>query len=99
MTLSPGDNIPELKAEFDRIEAEHPRKAAEIAYVLARLYKDDGERELSVQYAKKSVDLFEQVGVNTLEDAAAIYTVLANVCLPSYIHQDVVRARFPEYHL
>ena len=99
MTLSSDDSIPELKTEFDRMEVEYPRKAAEIAYVLARLYEDDGQRELSEQYAKKSVDLFEQVGVNTLEDAAAIYTVLANVCLPSYIHQDVVRARFPEYHL
>jgi DNA topoisomerase IB len=99
MNLTSSVNIPELKAEFNSIEAEFPRRAAEIAYVLARLYRDAGKRELSEKYARKSVELFEQVGINTLEDAAAIYTVLADVCLPSYIHQDVVRKAFPEFRL
>lgn len=99
MTKALSDKISEVMAEFQRLEPENPRQAAELAYVLARLYKEADKRDLSEQYARRSIKLFEQVGVNTLEDAAAHYTVVADVCIPSYIHQDVVRQRFSEYHL
>jgi len=99
MTKAITDRISEVRADFKSKEEEFPREAAELAYVLARLYREAGKPELAEKYAGKSVSLFEALGVNTLEDAASRYTVVADVCLPSYIHQDVVRHAFPEFRL
>lgn len=93
------DRVKELEEEFQRTETEHPRQAAEIAYVLACVYRDAGMRDKAEQYARQSIKLFEQVGITTLQDAAAQYTVLADIALPSYIHEDVVRQAFREYQL
>ncbi|SRR6266702_7246998 len=98
--MSAPEQVREAEAEFKLLMAvENPRKAAEAAYVVARLYQDLGKLDLSEQYAKQSIALFEQIGVNTLEDAAAHYIKLAGVQLPNFIHEGVVRNTFPEYCL
>src|SRR5690349_12528249 len=89
----------DLEVDFKDLVIRDPRRAAEIAYVIARLHRNFGDVEMAQHYAKKSIELFESVGINTLNDAAAHYTVLADVVLPSLIHQDVVREIFSEYHL
>ncbi|SRR5258708_5780577 len=93
------ESLGELEAEFNRLETLNPRKAAELAYVAAHLYKNAGKRDLSQHYAKKSIALFEKTGVNSLEEAASHYTILCGVNLPSYIHENVVRHDFADYDL
>lgn len=73
-----------------------PRRAAEVAYVLARRYQAEGENEKAKDAAAESIALFDRCPGDSLEDCAARYTVLAGIALPSIIHSDVVRARFPE---
>ena len=93
------ERVLKTEAEFKRLEFTSPRKAAELAYVAAKLYREAGMHDESRDYAKKSIALFESSGVNSLDDAAARYTTYADVVLPSYIHQDVVRHAFSEYNL
>jgi len=99
MTNAISERILEAEAEFNRLEFTEPRKAAELAYVAAKLYKQEGRSDESKEYAKKSIAIFERIGINSLEDAAAHYVSFADVVLPSYIHEDVVRHAFPEFHL
>ena len=93
------DRILKVESELKRTESISPRAAAELAYVAAKLYKEAGMRDESKEYARKSIALFESIGINSLEDAAAHYTTFADIVLPSFIHQDVVRHTFPEFHL
>src|SRR4051794_3854144 len=94
------ERIREVEAEFRLVSAlENTRQAAEVAYVAAILYQEIGESEQSEYYAQKSVLLFERAGVTTIEDAYSRYNILAGVTIPALIHEDVVRARFPKFHL
>jgi hypothetical protein len=50
--MSITEQIHEAEAEYRHMQAiEHQRKAAEAAYVLARLYQEAGDTEMSKQYA------------------------------------------------
>jgi hypothetical protein len=95
-----GERIKEVEAEFRLVLAlENTRQAAEVAYVAAKLYQEIGELEQSEYYAQQSVRLFERSGVTTIEDAYSRYNILAGVSIPGLIHEDVVRAQFPQFHL
>jgi acetylornithine/succinyldiaminopimelate/putrescine aminotransferase len=67
--MSITEQIHEAEAEYRHMQAiEHQRKAAEAAYVLARLYQEAGDTEMSKQYARQSIALFTQAGgTDTLE--------------------------------
>jgi hypothetical protein len=94
------EQIREAEAELSLAKAtENKHKAAEASYVVARLYRDLGNVELAKQYARESFVLFEQLSINTLEDATPQYFSLAGIQLPNLIHEAVVRSTFPEYHL
>ena len=93
------ERIRETELDFGRLVKVAPRRAAEIAYALARLYRDAGMQDASRRYAIQSIDLFEHVGVNTLEEAAACHAEIAGVCIPSYIHEGVVRSAFADLGL
>jgi hypothetical protein len=94
--MSITEQIHEAEAEYRHMQAiEHQRKAAEAAYVLARLYQEAGDTEMSKQYARQSIALFIQAGgTDTLEGATPRYTSLAGVQLPNLIHEGVVRQAF-----
>ena len=70
-----------------------PRKAAEVAYVLAKLHLDDGNVEKATHFGQESIRLFDGCEMETLKNCAAHYTVLEGIALPEIIHQDVVRDR------
>lgn len=89
-------SLDELLSMLDEQRATDPRGAAEVAYVIARRYEADGDRERANRAAADSIALFERCPSDTLEDCAARYTVLAGIPLPSFIHSDVVRASFPQ---
>ena len=88
-------SLEELQAMLDEHRTSDPRRAAEIAYVLARRCQDDGDGERANRIAAESIFLFGLCPADTLEDCAASYSVLAGIALPSIIHVDVVRSRFP----
>ena len=82
-----------LEKTFDSMKDVDPRKAAEIAYVLAKLNLNKGSIEKATHFGRKSIQLFGECEMETLEDCAAHYTVLEGVVVPEIIHQDVVRDR------
>lgn len=92
MTREIGE-IRELEKELRELQEINPRRAAEIAYVLARLFLNRGKRKKATQYGRESIRLFDQCKMETEEDCAAIFVTLAGIALPDLIHQKVVRNR------
>lgn len=82
-----------LEKDFDNMKDVDPRKAAEVAYVLAKLHLDDGDIEKATHFGQESIRLFDGCEMETLRDCATHYTVLEGVVLPDIIHQKVVRNR------
>ncbi|MGH7801092.1 MAG: hypothetical protein ACREOW_10780 [Thermodesulfobacteriota bacterium] len=87
---------PNLEETYEKLKATDPRRAAEVAYVLAVINKQNRNLEKARLFAIKSIELFQSLDIRTLEDAAARFVVLNNVALPSYIHEDVVRERLKD---
>jgi len=84
---------PALEKDFDNMKDVDPRKAAEVAYVLAKLHLDDGDIEKATRFGQESIRLFDKCEMETLKDCATHYTILEGVVLPDIIHQDVIRNR------
>jgi hypothetical protein len=82
-----------LEKQLDDLRESNPRKAAEVAYVLARLHLNSGDTERATNYGRESIWLFDQCRMETMEDCASQFVTLAGVALPSLIHQNVVRDR------
>ena len=77
----------DLKSDDD------PRRAAEVAYVIAVLCRDKDEKERAGSFAQESIRLFGLCSTKTMEESAPRYITLGGVSLPSFIHGGVVRAR------
>jgi hypothetical protein len=82
-----------LEETFERLKQVDKRRAAEIAYVLAVLMFEERDVERATNYGRESIKLFEELNIQTLDQAAARYVVLNGVALPDYIHEWVVRDR------
>ena len=89
----------ELQEKLDALKETEPRKAAEIAYVLARLSLDAGDGDQATKFGQESIRLLDQCEMQTTEQCAAHYVTLAGIALPSYFHQDVVRDRLKSLNL
>ncbi|MBT9132760.1 MAG: hypothetical protein DDT33_01289 [Firmicutes bacterium] len=87
---------PDIEATYKRLKGADPRRAAEAAYVIAVISKRQGDFTRAKQFAKESIQLFESLNIQTLEEAAARYLELNGVFLPEYIHENVVRDRFKD---
>ena len=83
----------QLLERFYALKRDNPREAAEIAYVIASKFKDDGEPAKAAQFGRVAIQLLDGCEMETLEQCAAINTVVEGVSLPSYFHQEVVRDR------
>lgn len=83
----------ELEAMYEGFLQTNPRKAAEVAYVLAKRALDAGQNERVKHYGREALRLFDKFPMLTIEECAAHFTVLGGVALPSLIHQDVVKSR------
>lgn len=84
------DNIENV---FTQKKVDNPREAAELAYVIAMSAKATGNNDKAIQYGKESVELFDQLNVQTLEECATKFVVVNGVAMPELIHADVVRDR------
>ena len=67
-----------------------------MAYVIAVISKRQDNLARAKQFAKESIQLFENLNIQTLEEAAARYLELNYVFLPHYIHENVVRDAFKD---
>jgi tetratricopeptide (TPR) repeat protein len=72
------------------------RNAAEYAYTIAVVARKQGNKEKAKEYAKKSIEIFNEINIQTLEEVAAINNVIDNVVIPELIHEDVVLFNFKE---
>ncbi len=89
----------ELEKDLAELRETNPRKAAEIAYVLARLYLQDSDTDRAAHFGRESISLFDQCEMNTEQDCAARFVTLAGIALPDLIHQEVVRDRLKPLQL
>jgi len=85
--------IQNIEQEFDKMKNEDARKAAELAYVIAKIAKNNGDTEKAAQFGKESIRLFDELDVQTQEECAAKYVTVNGIALPDLIHADVVRDR------
>jgi XTP/dITP diphosphohydrolase len=89
----------QLESDYQKIKKTNPRKAAEMAYVLARLYLEDKNFGKATEYGKQSISLFDKCKMNTITECSAIHTILCGIVLPDLIHQDIVRNRLSPLQL
>jgi len=82
-----------LEQTLDSMREVDPRNAAEHAYVLAQLYKKDGDDGKAVQFGQEAIELFDKCQMDTAEECSARNVVIEGVTLPDLIHQGVVRSR------
>ena len=60
---------------------------AEVCFLLMRYYKNVRNAEEAKRFGRESIRNFEQLGIETLEEAIPFLDWL----LPDYVHEDVVR--------
>ncbi|AWK09579.1 hypothetical protein DDQ41_12350 [Streptomyces spongiicola] len=86
----------ELEAIFQQELATNRWAAAESAYALASLYRDEGDWEKSREWVKQCLRLLEGFPADTMEQVATTRTSVGGVQLPNHLHEGVVRERFGE---
>lgn len=86
-------SIRELERLFVNLKQDDPRRAAEVAFVLANKYLDAEETESAKTFGLESMRLFGLCKTDTLEACASLYRNLGGVNLPGLIHAGVVRNR------
>lgn len=87
---------PDLESTFDILKKRDRRRAAEVAYVLAVLAKRREDFAEAKSFANESIKIFESLKTESLEDCVARFHILNEVCLPDYIHEDVVKDRLSD---
>jgi hypothetical protein len=88
-----GEVIPNIENVYEEMKLSDPRKAAEIAYVIAMIAKANGDNEKTLKFSRESVKLLDELNVQTMEECATHYSVLNGIGLPEFIHSDMVRER------
>ncbi len=71
----------------------NPKKAAEIAYVIAKNAKNNGNSYKATEFGKECIRLLDIVNPQTMEECAPLLTVVNGIALPEFLHQDVVKDR------
>lgn len=92
-TKTTGLNIPNIEDVYEKMKVSDPRKAAEIAYVIAMKAKAEGDNDKAAKFGRESVRIFDELNVQTMEECASYYTVVNGISLPDLIHSDVVKNR------
>ena len=85
--------IENIEQEFKKIKMQEPRRAAELAYVIAAIAKKEGNIDKALTYGKESVSLFDGLKIETQEECAAMFVTVNGIALPDLIHSDVVKDR------
>jgi hypothetical protein len=88
--------IHNLESYYADLKTKDPRRAAEILYALAVINKSKGKLEDAKKYVIESIELFESLNIQTLEESASLYSIVNGVVIPDYIHEGVVRDRLSD---
>lgn len=88
-----GTVIENIEDVYEKMKVSDPRKAAEIAYVIAMKAKAKGDNEKAIRFGKESVRILDELNVQTMEECATFYVVLNGIGLPEFIHSDMIRDR------
>lgn len=72
---------------------EELKEQAEQLYAKAMLCAQEGNTAPARYYGREAIRLYQQYGVETLEDACPTQMQVLGVNLPDIMHQDVVRER------
>jgi hypothetical protein len=83
-----------LEKEFREQLQVDERNAAEFAYAIAMLAKNQGNLSKARDYAKQCIQIFEKLNIKTLEQAAAKNITIKGIPIPGLIHEKVVEDRF-----
>lgn len=90
------NTIKKLEKKFNEEYEIDKRNAAEVAYVIASLAKQNRDFEKAKIYALKAIEIFEILNIKTLEEAAARNDIIEGVVIPELIHEGVIRERFKD---
>ncbi len=83
-----------VEKKFRSLKVHNPREAAEYAYALAVIFKNQGNMRKARQFAKASIDLFDENQGKNPNDYAPQNVTIGDVPMPSsYIHSGVVKDR------
>lgn len=83
----------ELETKIASLKEDNPREAAEHAYALAMLHKEDGNDDQAVRFGQESISLFDLCETDTIEDCCSRNQFIDGIPIPDLIHQGVVRNR------
>lgn len=73
-----------------------PTARAELSFALAELYAEEGQTELSIQWASKCVDAVAEAGTGSVASGRMIQRIGGQVLLPDHIHDGTLRERLAE---
>lgn len=83
----------QIEKRFHKMKDKNPKKAAELAYVIAMNAKHNGNEQKAIEFGKECLRLLDIVGPQTMEECTPIFTTINGVALPEFLHQDVVKDR------
>lgn len=86
--------ILDLEAAFDRELVADKGMAAETAYAIATMYRDEGDVEAARKWLGILRGLLAGFPSDTLEQTATRRMTVAGVMIPEHLHDGVVVARF-----
>lgn len=86
-------SIGELEAAFARELATDRWAAAETAYTLAVRYRKIWEPKRAGEWARRAIDLLDELPSDSLDQVASRRITVGGVTLPSYLTADLVRIR------
>lgn len=79
---------------YDETHKRYTRKQhAEDYYALAVQHLQAGKYQMARKFADISIYFYEQVNIETIEDAAPTRPIVRGVNMPDIMHEDVVRER------
>jgi hypothetical protein len=67
------------------------KQHAEGYYALAVNHLQEGKSEMAKKFADISIYFYEEIGINTIEDAAPTMPIVRGVIMPDIMHADVVK--------
>lgn len=85
-----------LEKKFDIEYQINKRNVAEISYAIAVIARNNGDLQKAKKYAQVAISIFEELNVQTIEDAAARNNIIEGIVIPELIHENVVRERFKD---
>jgi len=66
------------------------KKVAELAYALAMIAKNMGEKDLKEHYGYKSMEIYKVLNVRTIDDACPYHRRIKDIEIPDLMHEGVV---------